>query len=170
MLPSPCQEDPSTIRAIDLEFATVYYAAHDLAYAMGGCCIKGAAARRTFVRAYIEELEGKAATDEEVRGRSLISEGSHPKEAIPFCRPCAADPVPVASRALHPRQVDSLAIDAMLFGLPMHIGPCVRWSRPSQLSWALYGSRVPLLLRACSCKRRLDLPVLPQALPLGVQP
>ena len=59
VLPSPCQEDPSSIRAIDLEFATVYYAAHDLAYAMGGCCIKGAAARRTFVRAYIEELKGK---------------------------------------------------------------------------------------------------------------
>ena len=83
MLPSPCQEDPSSIRAIDLEFATVYYAAHDLAYAMGGCCIKGAAARRTFVRAYIEELEGKAATDEEVRGRSL-SKGSHPNEAVPL--------------------------------------------------------------------------------------
>ena len=86
MLPLPCQEDPSSIRAIDLEFATVYYAAHDLAYAMGGCCIKGAAARRTFVRAYIEELEGKAALDEEVRGRSL-TEGSHPKEAVPIRRP-----------------------------------------------------------------------------------
>ena len=62
----------------------MYYAAHDLAYAMGGCCIKGATAKRTFVRAYIEELTGAAATDEEV---------------------------------------DSLAIDAELFGLPMHIGP-----------------------------------------------
>ena len=51
---------------------------------MGGCCIKGATAKRTFVRAYIEELTGAAATDEEV---------------------------------------DSLAIDAELFGLPMHIGP-----------------------------------------------
>ena len=71
--------DQSILRAIDLEFATVYYAAHDLAYAMGGCCIKGAAARRTFVRAYIEQLEGKAATDEEVRDR-LLGEGSHPKE------------------------------------------------------------------------------------------
>ena len=78
------QADKSIIRAIDLEFATVYYAAHDLAYGMAGTCIKGAAAKRTFVRAYIEELSGAPATDEEV---------------------------------------DSLALDAELFALPMHIGP-----------------------------------------------
>ena len=81
---SALQADKSIIRAIDLEFATVYYAAHDLAYAMAGTCIKGAAAKRTFVRAYIEELSGAPATDEEV---------------------------------------DSLALDAELFALPMHIGP-----------------------------------------------
>ena len=51
---------------------------------MAGTCIKGAAAKRTFVRAYIEELSGAPATDEEV---------------------------------------DSLALDAELFALPMHIGP-----------------------------------------------
>ena len=79
-----CQDDQGNIRAIDLEFTTVYYAAHNLAYAMGGCCIRGAEAKRTFLRAYIEELSGKAATAEEV---------------------------------------DSLAIDALLFSLPMHNGP-----------------------------------------------
>lgn len=144
----------------------MYYAAHDLAYAIGGCCIKGAAARRTFVRAYIEELEGKAATDEEVRGRSL-SEGSHPKEAVPFCRPCTADPVPAVSRALHPRQVDSLAIDAMLFGLPMHIGPCVRWSRPSQLFWPLVVPRAVSFARVLVLTPFGPIPVLPQALLLA---
>jgi hypothetical protein len=77
-------QDESVIRAIDLEFTCVFYAAHDLAYAMSGCCIKEAEAKRLFVRSYIEELSGAAATDEEV---------------------------------------DRLAIDAQLFGLPMHIGP-----------------------------------------------
>ena len=33
---SAWQADKSIIRAIDLEFATVYYAAHDLAYGMDG--------------------------------------------------------------------------------------------------------------------------------------
>ncbi len=88
----PCrarQADTSIIRAIDLEFATVYYAAHDLAYGMFGTSIKGAAAKRSFVRAYIEELTGAPAKDDEV---------------------------------------DSLALDAELFALPMHIGPlcCLR--------------------------------------------
>ena len=83
----PCrarQADTSIIHAIDLEFATVYYAAHDLAYGMAGTSIKGAAAKRSFVRAYIEELSGAPAKDDEV---------------------------------------DSLALDAELFALPMHIGP-----------------------------------------------
>ena len=30
-------EDPTVLRVIDLEFATVYYAAHDLAYAQVSC-------------------------------------------------------------------------------------------------------------------------------------
>lgn len=60
-------QDDNSIRAIDLEFANVYYAAHDLAYALAGCCIKGAKAKRAFLRAYIEQVSGSAATDQEVR-------------------------------------------------------------------------------------------------------
>ena len=67
MRASCVSQGDKSIRAIDLEFATVYYAAHDLAYALGGCAIKGAKAKRAFLRAYIAELSGSAPADEEVR-------------------------------------------------------------------------------------------------------
>ena len=116
------QADKSIIRAIDLEFATVYYAAHDLAYGMAGTCIKGAAAKRTFVRAYIEELSGAPATDEEV---------------------------------------DSLALDAELFALPMHIGPlcCLHGECKKVLNEEEDDDGEPIALR--HRRRRARLPLDP---------
>lgn len=134
---SRVQEDKS-IRAIDLEFTTVYYAAHDLAYAFGGCVIKGAKAKRAFLSAYLQGISSSTPTDEEVRAHSHTCGGGQaerPLTRVVYARPSHSLSISPLSRpshalallALAAAQVDSLAVDAELFMLVHHCGSLAPW-------------------------------------------
>ena len=67
-------DDGTVLKAIDLEFAGVFYAAHDLSYAPVLCNINSAAKKRAFFAAYIAETNGAPATAEEVNDLAVDAE------------------------------------------------------------------------------------------------